>query len=118
MRRLRPLSTKPDKVFKWYDLLLPVMDHLNQEKDLASECQGILLDGMTAEDVNGAEVPDKGAAILLAERHIAIWLEECDASRRDGDTIRIAKEAFLRETLVLYGKRRPKVPKDTDSICL
>ncbi|EMR68496.1 putative tuberous sclerosis 1 protein [Eutypa lata UCREL1] len=50
IRRLRPLVVKADKIFQWFDLLLPVLDHINQEKGLAAECQGTMLDAMTADD--------------------------------------------------------------------
>lgn len=109
IRRLRPLVVKPDRVFQWFGLLVPVLDHLNQEKGLASECQDTLLDVMTADDGHDSSIPDKGAAIMLAEHHITIWLEECDIIHKDSDAARIIKEKFLRETLILYGKRRPKV---------
>ncbi|KAK7751546.1 hypothetical protein SLS62_006496 [Diatrype stigma] len=108
IRRLRPLVVKPDRVFQWFDLLIPVLDHLNQEKGLAAECQGTLLDVMTADDGHDSDNPDNGAAIMLAEHHITIWLEECDIAHRDNDAARIIKEKFFRETLILYGKRRPK----------
>ncbi len=64
---------------------------------------------MTTEDDNESKIPGEGAAIILAERHIAMWLEECDVARGDSDGSRTIKEKFLRETLILYGKRRPKV---------
>lgn len=109
VRRLRPLVVKADKILQWFDLLLPVLDHLNQEKGLAAECQGTMLDAMTADDGHASKIPDKGAAILLVEHHISLWLEECDIIRRDSDAARPTKEKFFRETLILYGKRRPKV---------
>ena len=104
VRRLRPMVAKQDRIFQWFDLLLPVLDHLGREKGLASECQGTLLDVMTADDDDGTRPAGAGAAIHLAE----IWLEECESLRQDFDLGRTPKEKFLRETLVLYGKRCPQ----------
>lgn len=116
IRRLRPLVVKADKIFQWFDLLLPVLDHINQEKGLAAECQGTMLDAMTADDVHDSKIPDKRAAILLVEHHITIWLEECGIIRRNNDATRTVKEKFFRETLVLYGKRRPRVINHPNSV--
>ncbi|RYO95522.1 hypothetical protein DL764_007682 [Monosporascus ibericus] len=102
VRRLRPLVAQPDKISQWFELLLPVLDHLNDEKGLVSVSQDALLDVLTADGRPGE------AAIPLAERHMTIWLDDCDTARQGGDAARTTKEKFLRETLVLYGKKRPK----------
>ncbi|RYP11036.1 hypothetical protein DL765_007912 [Monosporascus sp. GIB2] len=101
VRRLRPLVAQPDKISQWFELLLPLLDHLNEEKGLVSVTQDTLLDVLTAEDGPGE------AAIPLVERHMTIWLD-CDTARQGSDAARTTKEIFLRETLVLYGKKRPK----------
>ncbi|RYP77736.1 hypothetical protein DL770_007020 [Monosporascus sp. CRB-9-2] len=102
VRRLRPLVAQPDKISQWFELLLPVLDHLNEEKGLVSVSQDTLLDVLTADDRPGE------AAIPLAERQMTIWLDDCDTARQGSDAARTTKEKFLRETLVLYGKKRPK----------
>ena len=99
------MVVKQDRIFQWLDLLLPVLDYLGREKGLASECQGTLLDVMTADDGDGTKPADPGAAIHLAE----IWLKECEFLRSEFDVARTPKEKFLRETLILYGKRCPQV---------
>lgn len=99
------MVVKQDRLFQWLDLLLPVLDHIGREKGLASECQGTLLDVMTSGDGDGTKPADPEAAVHLTE----IWLKECDSLRSDFDVARTPKEKFLRDTLILYGKRCPQV---------
>ncbi|XXG98541.1 mitochondrial 54S ribosomal protein YmL41 [Hypoxylon texense] len=108
LRYLRPVIGQPTKIFQWFDLLLPALDYLNQEKGLASEVEGILLDVLTAEDGNDPSSPTGGAAPQLAERTLLLWLEEYEAIGRTPDALSNFKERQLRRTLLHYGKRRPK----------
>lgn len=108
LRRLRPIIGQPAKIFQWFDLLLLVLNYLNQEKGLASEVEGALLDILTADDGNDPSSPTGGAAPQLAERILLLWLEEYEAINRTPDTISDFKEKQLRRTLLHYGKRRPK----------
>lgn len=109
LRRLRPVIGQPAKVFQWFELLLPALNYLNQEKGLASEVEGALLDVLTAEDGNDPSSPTGGAAPQLSERILLLWLDEYEAIGRTPDTISDFKEKQLRRTLLNYGKRRPKV---------
>jgi hypothetical protein len=109
LRRLRPLVGQSDKIFRWFDLLLPQLDHLSQEKGLAVESQGVVLDILTADDGNDTNSPTGGAAIPLAERLALVWLDECELVGKCPDVARNFKEKILRETLIQYGKKRPKV---------
>lgn len=108
LRRLRPVIGQPAKVFQWFELLLPALNYLNQEKGLASEVEGALLDVLTAEDGNDPSSPTGGAAPQLSERILLLWLDEYEAIGRTPDTISDFKEKQLRRTLLNYGKRRPK----------
>ncbi|KAI0840933.1 Hamartin protein-domain-containing protein [Hypoxylon sp. FL0890] len=108
LRRLRPIIGQPAKIFQWFDLLLLVLNYLNQEKGLASEVEGVLLDILTAEDGNDPSSPTGGAAPQLAERILLLWLEEYEAINKTPDAISDFKEKQLRRTLLHYGKKRPK----------
>ncbi|KAI1210880.1 Hamartin protein-domain-containing protein [Annulohypoxylon truncatum] len=108
LRRLRPIIGQPDKIFQWFDLLLLVLNHLNQEKDLAVEVEGILLDILTADDGDDPSSPTGGAAPQLAERILLLWLDEYDTVGKSPDAISEFKEKQMQRTLLHYGKRRPK----------
>ncbi|KAI2624235.1 Hamartin protein-domain-containing protein [Hypoxylon sp. NC1633] len=108
LRRLRPVIGQPARIYQWFDLLLPALNYLNQEKDLASEVEGVLLDVLTADDGNDTSSPIGGAAPQLAERILLLWLNEFETIGRTPDTISDFKEKQLRKTLIHYGKRRPK----------
>ncbi|KAI1776867.1 Hamartin protein-domain-containing protein [Hypoxylon cercidicola] len=108
LRYLRPVIGQPAKIFQWFDLLLPALNYLNQEKGLASVVESTLLDILTAEDGNDPSSPTGGAAPQLAERTLLLWLEEYEAIGRAPDALSDFKEKQLRRTLLHYGKRRPK----------
>ncbi|KAI1769494.1 Hamartin protein-domain-containing protein [Hypoxylon sp. FL1150] len=108
LRSLRPVLGQPAKIFQWFDLLLPALNYLNQEKGLASEVEAIVLDILTAEDCNDPSSPTGGAAPQLAERTLLLWLEEYEAIGRTPDALSDFKEKQLRQTLLQYGKKRPK----------
>lgn len=108
LRRLRPIIGQPSKTFQWFDLLLLVLNHLNQERGLASEVEGVLLEILTADDGNDTSTPTGGAAPRLAERILLLWLDEYEAIGKSPDVMTEFKEKHLRQTLLQYGKRRPK----------
>lgn len=122
LRHLRPIIGQPVKTYQWFDLLLPVLNYLNQEKGLASEVEGVLLDVLTAEDGNDPSSPTGGAAPQIAERVLVLWLDEYEVVGRIPDTVSDFKEKQLRKTLLHYGKKRPKVCHhvfhEFDRICL
>ncbi|ORY63183.1 Hamartin protein-domain-containing protein [Pseudomassariella vexata] len=108
IRRLRPLVGQPEKILRWWDLCLPVFAHLNKEKDLASESQAVVLDILTSDDTNEAEGPNSGSGKALAETVLTMWVRDCKVAGRGEDALENFKEKQLRETLIIYGKKRPK----------
>ncbi|KAK7957106.1 uncharacterized protein PG986_006328 [Apiospora aurea] len=107
LRRLRPLIGQPAKVIHWWEQLLPMLDLLNQEKDLASEAHKLFRDILASDDVESADDPAAGAAIALAEKVMAFWVHDrCSAIRADAG-LAVFKEKQLREVLIIYGKRHP-----------
>ncbi|KAK8079582.1 hypothetical protein PG997_007400 [Apiospora hydei] len=94
LRRLRPLIGQPAKVIQW-------------EKDLASEAHKLFRDILASDDVESADDPAAGAAIALAEKVMAFWVQDrCSAIRADAG-LAVFKEKQLREVLIIYGKRHP-----------
>lgn len=108
LRRLRPLIGQPAKIIQWWEQLLPMLDLLNQEKDLAAQAQKLFLDILTSDDGNDAEDPAAGAAVALAEKVMAFWVQDrCVAIRADAG-LAVFKEKQLRDVLIIYGKRHPR----------
>ncbi|KAI0443150.1 Hamartin protein-domain-containing protein [Xylaria telfairii] len=108
LRHLRPLISQPAKVLQWFELLLPVLGHLSQEKDLASETQRLVLDILTEGDGKDASDPSRGAAAPIAEKMVLLWFQEAELLRESPEALQDFKEKHLREILLLYGKKRPK----------
>lgn len=108
LRRLRPLIGQPAKVMQWWEQLLPVFDVLNQEKDLATEGQNILLDILTADDSNDAESPTGGAAVPLGEKVLRFWMDDCGRAAKGEGPLALFKEKQLRQVLIIYGKKHPR----------
>ncbi|KAI1083495.1 Hamartin protein-domain-containing protein [Whalleya microplaca] len=108
LRRLRPLIGQPAKIFQWFDLLMPVLNCLDQEKGLASEGEGAVLDLLTADDGTNSSSPMGSAALQLAERILLLWLDEFDVVKKVPDASAEFKEKQLRHIIILYGKKRPK----------
>ncbi|GAW18870.1 hypothetical protein ANO14919_083520 [Xylariales sp. No.14919] len=108
LRHFHPLIGQPARVLQWFDLLLPVLTHLGQDKDLASESQGIVLDILTGGDGNDTSSFTRGAATPVAEKIILLWFREVELLQEGPDSLQEFKEKQLRETLLLYGKKRPK----------
>jgi hypothetical protein len=107
LRRLRPLIAHPERTARWWDLLQPTLQVLNQEKHVAEESQALVLEALTADWGDDTDHPGPDAAIPLAEKLVALWLEECVSVVEPEDTLANFKEKQIRETLIMYGKKRP-----------
>ncbi|KAK6064829.1 Tuberous sclerosis 1-like protein [Seiridium cupressi] len=108
LRRLRPLIAHPERTVKWWELLQPFLAHMSEEKDLVEEGQTTILDILTADWGDDANNPGGGAALPLAERLVQLWLEDCAVAGRAEDFRVNFREKQVRETLMMYGKKRPR----------
>ncbi|KAI1503921.1 Hamartin protein-domain-containing protein [Biscogniauxia marginata] len=108
LRRLRPVIGQSDRVMQWFEALLPLLNHLNREKGLASESHDVMVEIMSADDSNDVDDPKGYLGPRLAKRAMELWLKEGEVVGRAVDPQQDFKERHLRETLVMYGKKRPK----------
>ncbi|KAI1327181.1 hypothetical protein F5Y16DRAFT_372891 [Xylariaceae sp. FL0255] len=108
LRRLRPLIGQPAKVLQWFDLFLPLLGQLDQNKDLSSEIPGFWLDIITADDGNDTSSSPASAAAPVAEKLMMIWLIECQLFHGEVDMLHGLQGKSIEHTLLTYGKRRPK----------
>ncbi|KAI1877148.1 uncharacterized protein JN550_001220 [Neoarthrinium moseri] len=108
LRRLRPLIAHPERTVKWWHLLQPALQYMNQEKDLAEEGQATVLDILTADPGEDGDNPGGSAAVPLAEQMLALWIKDCEVAGRSEDALGNFREKQLRETLLIFGKKRPR----------
>ncbi|KAI1817826.1 hypothetical protein GGS20DRAFT_530947 [Poronia punctata] len=108
LRRLRPLIGQREKVLQWFELLVPVLNHLSQERDLAVESQGVVLDILVSGDEDDPSSFAEGAAAPIADKLMLLWIDEVETLRKDPDVLQEFKEQHTRETLLLFGKKRPR----------
>ena len=96
-------------ILQWWDKLVePVLDNLGQEKGLAGEALANIESLLIYQD---NEQEDLGnAANPLAERLVAKWMELFQIVQLEGNTTAAFKAKMLRQTLLLFGKKKPKVP--------
>lgn len=117
LRRLQPLISQSTRVFQWFDLLLPALADAGLDQDLATESQGFTLDILTGGDGSDTSSFTGGVTAPVAEKIVLLWFQEADFLRNCANPAQDFKEKHMRETLVLYGKRRPKVCLTSDCEC-
>ncbi|KAI0478907.1 hypothetical protein GGR56DRAFT_632497 [Xylariaceae sp. FL0804] len=108
LRRLRPLISEPAKVLQWFEILLPVLDHLNQQKGLVKEATEVMLDILITDHGDIPNTSGGGVASPLAEKLLLLWLKGCEVHQKHGDPYEEFKARQFRNTLISYGKKRPK----------
>ncbi|KAI0132511.1 Hamartin protein-domain-containing protein [Xylariales sp. AK1849] len=108
LRRFRTVIANPDRTLRWWELLEPYLQVLAQEKGLAAEGQDAVLAILTADEVSDPENPVGSAAGTLAEKLLTLWLDECEVAGRAEDALTNFRERQLRNTLIIYGKKRPR----------
>lgn len=108
LRHLRPAISTSSRVLQWWEaLVVPVLDHLTEEKGLAAETREILLD-ILAYDTDDGEDGESGiTSAVLAGKLLEIWL------RKNANSVEAEpKEKFLEEQiqqiLMEFGRKRPK----------
>ncbi|KAJ2903591.1 tuberous sclerosis 1 [Zalerion maritima] len=109
LRQLRPILMGEARVNQWWEKLIePVLNEFLQDKALASEGFGILLDVLT--DDTDLREPQGSSSTHnpLADRILGKWLSEFEKSQTEMPGTGSQKEKQLRKTLIQYGKKKPK----------
>jgi solute carrier family 25 protein 16 len=93
LRQLRPAISTSSRVLQWWEtLVVPILDHLTEQKGLAAETRGILLDILAYDTDDGDEAALTSA--VLSEKILEIWL------RKNISSVEAApKERFLEEQI-------------------
>src|SRR6202044_981019 len=110
LRHLRPAITGSARVMQWWEtLMVPLLDHLAEEKGLIFEYRGILLD-ILIYDTDGEEKSyDANASALLSEKLLELWLKNSAIAYSDVGPVAQYIEEQIKLVLIEFGKKKPKV---------
>lgn len=85
----------------------PVLDHMAQDKNLAKEAWANTLAVLTYD--NGVEAAEGQGANLIAIKLLKTWMQSFQLASNDGNSSMALKATLIRNGLLSYGKKRPKV---------
>jgi len=89
--------------------MLPMLDHLAEEKGLVFQYRGILLDILIYDTEGEMKSYDANASALLSEKLLEIWLKNSAISSSDAAPAAHYIEEQVKLVLIEFGKKRPKV---------
>ena len=113
LSRLVPAIRSPPRIFQWWDLLQDGYgEALSTEKGLMSESFSGLLNLLSQDNTYSKEETSVPAVNLFVERLISMWMDHWQGPSLRGPADHVEK--VVREALVLYGKRKPKVRREED----
>ncbi|KAJ4389969.1 hypothetical protein N0V93_007442 [Gnomoniopsis smithogilvyi] len=107
LRRLIPALRDPNYLTEWWDRVQePVLDHLADDKSLASEAWANTLAVLTCDDV---EQPALSEGLnQLAVRLLRVWMHNVQLASQESNSSILLKAKLVRGGLLSYGKKRPK----------
>jgi solute carrier family 25 (mitochondrial carrier protein), member 16 len=110
LRLLRPALTGSARVMQWWEtVMLPMLDHLAEEKGLVFEYRGILLDILIYDTDGEKKSYDANASALLSEKLLELWLKKASMIYSEaGPEVQYLEEQ-VKQVLIEFGKKRPKV---------
>jgi hypothetical protein len=111
LRQLRPSLRSQARVLEWLELLIePVLGHLGLEKGLASEAVANVMDILTADNYDDEEEAGSNPKPSpIATRLLDRWMHLFHITQPEGNSTELFKEKLMREALLAFGKKRPKV---------
>jgi solute carrier family 25 protein 16 len=110
LRLLRPALTGSARIMQWWEtVMLPMLDHLTEEKGLVFEYRGILLDILIYDTDGEKKSYDANASALLSEKLLELWLKKTFINYSEaGPDVQYLEEQ-VKQVLIEFGKKRPKV---------
>jgi hypothetical protein len=85
----------------------PILDHMAQDKNLAREAWANTLAVLTYD--NGVDAAEGQGANQIAIKLLKTWMQSFQFSTSDGNSSGSLKATLIRNGLLSYGKKRPKV---------
>lgn len=108
LRRLLPSLKDPAYLNEWWDRIQePVLDHLADDKSLASEAWANTIAVLTCDDAEDQKLSE--GLTLLAIRLSRIWMQNVQLANQEGSSSELLKAKLVRGGLLSYGKKRPQV---------
>lgn len=99
----RSLCTGP-KALQWFELLNDdVLESVWQEKDLAGETLAVI------ESFLASKSDDLEGLRSMLSRSLERWIGFADVAAQSGDPSIAFKEKMIRQTILTWGKKQPKV---------
>lgn len=110
LRLLRPAITGSARIMQWWEtLMVPMQDHLAEEKGLVFEYRGIMLDILVYDADGEKESYDANASALLSEKLLELWLKKSSITSLEAGPTAQYLEEQVKQILIEFGKKRPKV---------
>lgn len=104
LRKLLPALSSAAYLTEWWDRVHePIIDHLADDKVLASEAWANTLAVLTCEDI------EQDGLNQLAIRLLSTWMQNVELASREDNSSVLLKAKLIRGGLLTYGKKRPKV---------
>ncbi|KAL8285634.1 hypothetical protein RB597_002617 [Gaeumannomyces tritici] len=105
---LRPSLFTGPKALQWFEILNDdVLESVWQEKDLAGETLSVI------ESTLASKLDDSEGLKLMLVRSLDRWIGFADVAAQSGEPSIIFKERMIRQTLVTWGKKQPKLLFET-----
>lgn len=108
LRRLLPVLRNPTYLIQWWDQMTePILDHMAQDRNLAKEAWANTLAVLTYDD--GGDAAEGQGANQIAIKLLKTWMQSSQFSTSDSNSSGNLKATLIRNGLLSYGKKRPKV---------
>ncbi|KAL8339871.1 hypothetical protein RB601_006142 [Gaeumannomyces tritici] len=105
---LRPSLFTGPKALQWFEILNDdVLESVWQEKDLAGETLSVI------ESTLASKLDESEGLKLMLVRSLDRWIGFADVAAQSGEPSIIFKERMIRQTLVTWGKKQPKLLFET-----
>jgi solute carrier family 25 protein 16 len=110
LRELKSAIAGSSRILQWWEtLLIPVLDHLADEKGLGVQTHRFLLDILIFDTDNGEKSDAAKTSAIISEKLLELWLKKSSSASLEGDPATRFLEEQIKLTLVAFGKRRPRV---------
>lgn len=110
LRLLMPAITGSARIMQWWEtLMVPMLDHLAEEKGLIFEYRGILIDILVYDADDEKNSCDANTSALVSEKLLELWLKQSLLMSPEAGPAAQYIEEQVRQVLIEFGKKRPKV---------
>lgn len=109
-RLLVPVLRTPARLFKWWDILNdPVLENFTREKGLMEESHNATLEVLMLGHVDNDDSTAEPTVNPFAQRLLSSWKDKYYKTQSGNDLTGESSERAIRQALLTYGKKRPKV---------